>query len=107
MAKLLIAIVHTDDAGRLVEALRSANLRVTQVNSRGGFLRAGNVMIYSGVEDDQVETAMGIIDANCHSRTVSVPAELLGSLEANWLPTEVTYGGATVFVMPLDEIRRI
>jgi uncharacterized protein YaaQ len=27
--------------------------------------------------------------------------------EGNWMPAEVTHGGATVFVVPLDEIRRV
>lgn len=107
MAKLLIAVVHAQDAGQLVEALRGADLRVTEVLSRGGFLQARNTMLYIGVEDAQVPAAMRLIEENCRSRTESVPAEPLGSIEANWLPTEVTHGGATVFVVPLDEIRRI
>jgi uncharacterized protein YaaQ len=107
MAKLLIAVVHAQDAGRLVEAVRSAELRVTEVPSRGGFLKARNVMLYIGVEDDQVALAMRLIDENCQSRTESVPVEMLGGMDASWLPTEVTHGGATVFVLPLDEIRRI
>ena len=107
MAKLLIAIVHAQDAGQLVEALRGADLRVTEVLSRGGFLQARNTMLYIGVEDDQVPGAMRLIEENCRSRTENVPAEPLGGIEANWLPTEVTHGGATVFVVPLDEIRRI
>jgi uncharacterized protein YaaQ len=105
--KLLIAVVHAQDASALVEALRAADLRVTEVLSRGGFLQARNAMLHIGVEDDQVQLAMGLIEENCRSRTESVPAELLGGLDANWLPTEVTHGGATVFVVPLDEIRRI
>jgi len=107
MAKLLIAVVHADDAGRLVDALRGADLRVTQVNSRGGFLGARNVMVFTGVEDDQVDLAMRLINENCESRSQSVPLEMLGGMDAYWLPTEVTHGGATVFVVPLDEIRRI
>lgn len=107
MSKLLIAVVHAQDAGQLVEALRGADLRVTEVMSRGGFLQARNAMLYIGVEDEQVPAVMRLIDENCSSRTVNVPAELLGGIEANWLPTEVTHGGATVFVVPLDEIRRI
>lgn len=107
MPKLLIAVVHADDAGRLVEALRAAELRVTEVPSRGGFLGARNVMVFTGVEDDQVETAMKIVEESCSSRTETVPVEMLGALDGNWLPTEVTHGGATVFVLPLDEIRRI
>jgi uncharacterized protein YaaQ len=107
MAKLLIAVVHADDAGRLVEALRAAELRVTEVPSRGGFLGARNVMVFTGIEDEQLDLAMRIIDESCHSRTENVPVEMLGGIDANWLPTEVTHGGATVFVLPLDEIRRI
>lgn len=107
MAKLLVAIVHAQDAGQLVEALRGADLRVTEVLSRGGFLQARNTMLYIGVEDDQVSAAMRLIEENCSSRTENVPAEPLGGIDANWLPTEVTHGGATVFVVPLDEIRRI
>ncbi len=107
MSKLLIAVVQAEDAGQLVTALRDAGFRLTEVQSRGGFLKARNAMLYVGVEDDQVSEAIRLIDENCRSRTVSVPAEPLGGLEANWLPTEVTHGGATVFVVPLDEIRRI
>ena len=106
MAKLLIAVVHSDDAGALVDALRAADLRVTEVPSRGGFLGARNVMVFAGVEDEQVDLAMRLIDESCHSRTENVPVEMLGGIDANW-PTEVTHGGATVFVLPLDEIRRI
>jgi uncharacterized protein YaaQ len=107
MPKLLIAVVHEDDAQALVEALRGAELRVTETLSRGGFLQARNAMIYIGVDDAQVPAAMKLIEENCKSRVQEVPAEPLGAIEASWLPTQVTHGGATVFVVPLEEIRRI
>jgi uncharacterized protein YaaQ len=107
VAKLLIAIVHAQDSAQLVEALRGADLRVTEVLSRGGFLQARNTMLYIGVEDRQVPLAMRLIDENCSSRVESMPAEPMGGIDAGWLPVEVTHGGATVFVVPLDEIRRI
>jgi uncharacterized protein YaaQ len=107
MSKLLIAVVHEEDAPLLVEALRSADLRVTEVLSRGGFLQARNAMLYIGVEDTQIPAAMKLIEENCRSRVHEVPAEPLGAIEASWLPTQVTHGGATVFVVPLDDIRRI
>ena len=107
MPKLLIAVVHAQDAGPLVEALRGAELRVTEVLSRGGFLQARNAMLYIGGEDDQVDAAMQLIEDNCESRTETLPAEPMGAFGANWIPAEVTHGGATVFVVPLEEIRRI
>lgn len=107
MSKLLVAIVHAQDAGRVVEVLREAELRVTEVQSRGGFLKARNIMLVLGLQDDEVPRALRLIEENCQSRTESVPPELLGGLDASWLPTEVTHGGATIFILPVDEIRRI
>ena len=107
MAKLLIAVVQAEDAPALLDALRGADFRVTEVLSRGGFLQARNTMLYIGVQDRQVSKAMKLIEENCRSRVQEVPPEPLGGIEANWLPTEVTHGGATVFVVPLDEIKRI
>ena len=64
-------------------------------------------MIYIGVEDPQMPAAMKLIEENCRSRVQEVVPDPLGALEASFLPTQVTHGGATVFVVPLEEIRRI
>jgi uncharacterized protein YaaQ len=51
---------------------------------------------------------MRLIEENCESRTESIAAGPVGVFgEANWMPAEVTHGGATVFVVPLDDIKRI
>ena len=50
-------------------------------------------MVFAGVEDDQVEQAMKLIDESCHSRTENVPVEMLGGIDTNWLPTEVPTAG--------------
>lgn len=106
MSKLLIAVVHEDDVPTLVHALRGAELRVTEVLAHGGFLEARNALLYIGVDDAQVLAAMKLIEENCRSEVQQVPAEPLGAMEPSWLPTQVTHGGATVFVLPLEEIRR-
>lgn len=107
MSKLLIAVIHDEDAGGVLSALHEAGYRVTRLQSRGGFLRSRNTTLMVGLEDEQLQTAIAIIERNCEPRTEQVPLEALGGMEANWLPTEVVHGGATIFVMPLDEIRRI
>ena len=107
MSKLVVAVVQGDDAGRVVNALREADLRVTELQSSGGFLRARNTTLILGVEDERLPEAMRLIEENCRARTIRVPLELLGGMEANWPGTDVTHGGATVFVLPLDEIRRV
>ncbi|MEA2621378.1 MAG: hypothetical protein QOH61_288 [Chloroflexota bacterium] len=106
MAKLVICFVHRDDASRVVSALRESDLRVTELRSEGGFLRAGNSTLMLGVEDDQLPLALSVIDRNCQRRTEQVPVELLGGMDPAWLPTEVTHGGATVLVLPIEAVHR-
>jgi uncharacterized protein YaaQ len=107
MSKLVIAVIHDEDAGNVIGALHEADYRVTRLSSRGGFLRSRNTTLLVGLEDSQVGEAIEIIEHNCEPRTEQVPIEALGGMEASWLPTEVMHGGATIFVVPLDEIRRL
>lgn len=107
MPKLLVCVVHRDDAGRVISAFQEGGLRVTQLGSQGGFLRTRNATLLLGLEDAQVEPALLILEENCQTRTEQVPMEPLGGMDAAWLPTEVTHGGATIFILPLAEIRRI
>jgi uncharacterized protein YaaQ len=67
--KLVMAIVHGDDADVLVEALLRKEFRATKLASSGGFLRRSNATVMLGVEDDQVEAALEIVKDNCTSRT--------------------------------------
>ena len=60
--KLIIAIVQDEDSGRLVSALMDNGFSVTKLATTGGFLRAGNTPLISGVEDDKLDTALGIIE---------------------------------------------
>jgi uncharacterized protein YaaQ len=105
MARLVIAFVHRDDVHRVTGALREAELRVTELRSEGGFLRVDNATLMVGVEDDQLPLAMSVIEQHCQRRTEQVPVELLGGVDGAWPPTEVTHGGATVLVLPIEEIR--
>ena len=48
--KLVIAIVHSEDAGSLVDALTDKEYRVTRLHSSGGFLKQTNATVMLGVE---------------------------------------------------------
>src|SRR3546814_5011060 len=66
--KLVTAVVHSEDAGALVDALLEKEYRATRLNSSGGFLKQGNATILIGCEDDQVKAVLSLISANCHAR---------------------------------------
>jgi uncharacterized protein YaaQ len=107
--KLIVAIVQSDDAGALSDALREANFQSTLISSTGGFLREGNATIFVGVEDDQVDGVMKVIQDNCHTRTqfvnpmppVMEPGELYMPP-----PVEVQVGGAVVFVSNIERFEK-
>src|SRR5438477_11362947 len=67
--KLIVAIVHNEDAGVLVDALLEREYRATRLHSSGGFLKQFNATILVGVDEFSVDAVMAIIRANCKART--------------------------------------
>jgi uncharacterized protein YaaQ len=108
--KLIVAIVHSDDAGTLVDALLDREFRATRLHSSGGFLKQSNASIMLGVDDDEVDEVMGIIRETCISRTQVVnpmpPIMEPGEFFMPY-PLEVEVGGATVFVLPVERYERL
>jgi uncharacterized protein YaaQ len=100
--KMVVAIVHIDDASGLVKALSNAGIGVTHLKSAGGFLRKQNATVMAGVPDRDVDRVLDIIRDRCHSRTEHVsplpPVVEPGEVYMPY-PMEVEVGGATVFVL--------
>jgi uncharacterized protein YaaQ len=108
--KLVIAVVQGEDAQRTVEALSHAGISSTRISSTGGFLQQGNVTLLVGVDEEKVPDTVQIIRENCRERsrylTPVMPTAEPGDFMAAF-PVEVTVGGATVFVVPVDSFEKI
>ena len=108
--KLIVAIVHNEDAGALVDALLDREYRATRLHSSGGFLKQSNATIIVGAEEDQVDAIVEIVRENCTSRTQIVnpmpPIMEPGEFFMPY-PLEVEVGGATVFVLPVERFERL
>jgi uncharacterized protein YaaQ len=108
--KLLVAIVHGEDAGPLVAALLARDYRTTRLQSSGGFLKQSNATVILGVDDDAVEDVMEIVRQNCTTRTeVANPVPPIMEPGEFFMPypLEVEVGGATVFVLPVERVERL
>ena len=106
--KLIIAIVQDEDSSRLVNQLMKNGYGVTKLATTGGFLRAGNTTLLIGVDDEKLHSVMEIIEQVCKSRKqITAAPSSMGSMGgmpgAASYPVEVTVGGATVFVMSVDQ----
>jgi uncharacterized protein YaaQ len=108
--KLVLAIVHNEDAGPLVNALLERNYRATRLHSAGGFLRQSNATVILGVEEEQVDEVITVVRENCTSRTQVVnpmpPIMEPGEFSMPY-PVEVKMGGAVVFVVPVERFERL
>ena len=108
--KLIIAIVQDEDASRLISNLMSDGYRVTKLATTGGFLRSGNTTLLVGVEDDKLKAAMDIIEKVCKSRKqiATSPSPISGTTGVYVpYPIEVTVGGATIFVLDVEQFTKI
>ena len=103
--KLIIAIIQDEDAGEVISHLNEAGFQVTRLNTKGGFLRAGNTTILTGVEKEKLDDALKIIDDNSKARTqyATLPSSV-GAMHGFILaPIELKVGGATVFVLDVEQ----
>ena len=110
--KLVIAIVQDEDAGRVVSTLMDKGFGVTKLATTGGFLRAGNTTLISGVEDERLDEALAIIEKLCKSREQTTSsATPMGTSAAGGVyvpyPIRVTVGGATIFVLEVDRFLKV
>ena len=105
--KLLIVVVDRRDIAHLREALIESGFRFTEVSSTGGFLREGNVTLLAGVEPDQVEAVLQLIQAHCHAREQLVnvaPPDTRLYGDAVGQPMTVSIGGAQVFILDVERV---
>ena len=108
--KLIIAIVQDEDASRLVSKLMNEGYGVTKLATTGGFLRAGNTTLLVGVDDEKFDGAMAVIEKVCKSRKqiATAPTSMTGVNGVySPYPIEVLVGGATVFVLSVDQFIKL
>ena len=106
--KLILAIVSNDDASVVSSALTRNNFYMTRLATTGGFLRAGNTTIIIGTEDELVDKAIEVIGSEAKRRTEMVPSTAsydIGRYAS--FPVEVQVGGATIFVLDVEQFMKL
>jgi len=107
--KLLLVVVQDSDVNILTEELVDKGYRVTKLASSGGFLKTGNTTIFMGVDDDKLDDCIKLIETNCKKRTTTtamVNPSMQGAMFQTF-PVEVEVGGATVFILNVDQFLKI
>ena len=97
--KLVIAIVQKEDSNDLQRAFVQNDFRATKLATSGGFLSQGNTTFLVGCDDDKVD------DVSRAREEIATPHMVSTGYEITQ-PLKVTVGGATCFVVPVDEFKR-
>jgi len=105
--KLILAVVEDDDAARLMDALIENDFSATKLASTGGFLLRGNTTLLIGVQDEKVSQVLQIVRQTCVRRKRLLPQASTEIPASVSLPIEVESGGATVFVLSVDQFHKV
>lgn len=103
--KLIIAVIQDKDSHRLIDALSDKAFKTTKLSTTGGFLKEGNTTLMIGCEDEEVNQALDIIkNKSSHREQMVAPISPMGGNADSYIPRPINIevGGATVFVLPVD-----
>lgn len=109
--KMIMAVLNGDDVKAVTDGLIKGGYQVTKMASAGGFLRAKSTTLICCVRNEQLERALEIIrttsckklypaaavqykDRSDHRMTAGAGTEF---------PNEIVMGGATVFVLNVEQ----
>lgn len=108
--KLIVAVVQDQDVNKLLARLADEGFGATKLASTGGFLRQGNTTVLVGVEPDQVQRVTELVKETCQTRKQLVtPMAAVGRSINSYLPEpiEVSVGGATIFVLNVEDFAKV
>lgn len=108
--KFVLAIIHDEDAHRLLDKLNKEGFMATKLASTGGLLRTGNTTMFVGVEEEEVDKVLSVIKKICQTtKQMTVMNPPVTNMIESYMPfpVEVTVGGATIFVLDVDNYLKI
>lgn len=102
--KLVIAIVSNEDASKVNKTLIKENFFVTKLATTGGFLMSGNTTLIIGVQDTELDRCIKVISETSKRRAKMVPNAISSEYGIfSSTPVEVQVGGATIFVLDVEQ----
>lgn len=90
--KLIISIIQDEYTNKVSKVLLENKIQTTKLSSTGGFLKSGNTTLFMGVEDEEVNKVIELIEHTVKSRKMETEDK-----------KSITVGGANLFVMDIDE----
>lgn len=106
--KLLLIIISNEDANAVSKVLLKEKYFVTKLSSTGGLLKNGNTTLIVGIENDQVANVVNLVGEVSKPRKQTTSTILPDEYSMiSSLPFQVSVGGATIFVLDVENMYKI
>ena len=105
--KLVMAIISRSDEKTVTAELMKGGFYVTKLAGTGGFLRSGTSALISAVNNERVNSALEIIRTTSKSHKYDITkltaaTRQIAAAQDFFDKGEIVVGGATVFVMNIE-----
>ena len=110
--KMVFAIISKADEDITVTALNEAGFFATRLSTIGGFLKKTNTSVIVGTEDEKVSQVLDILKKYAGKRIDEMPyvapsmARASNGVGTPYVTVPTNAGGATVFVLDVDQIEK-
>jgi CPA1 family monovalent cation:H+ antiporter len=99
---LMAVVIQEVDLENALGSLNKLGFSVARLSSTGGFLSRRNVTLLVGVQEGRTDVAVKALKNSCQRRVEFVSSPLRGGTFPMPTPTQVTVGGATVFMFEVE-----
>lgn len=102
--KMIMAIINDSDVREVTKALMDGGFYVTKIGSSGGFMRSGMTTLITTVHDENKAAALEILRVTTHGQKYHKTAPVVDTYALpRTVQSEIVVGGATVFVLNVEE----
>lgn len=102
--KMVMAVVPTNTAERVLDALVNAGHTATYAETHGGMLQQSQYSLFIAVRKEELTTVLDIIKENCHT-SVQMSTRTKGEIDIDSRSSVTAeLGGAVAFIWDINQI---
>jgi CPA1 family monovalent cation:H+ antiporter len=102
ITRLIAVVIQKSDLENAIGALTKLGFMIAQLPSTGGFLTRANVTLLIGMPEGREEAAVRALKSSCNRRVEYLVSPLPNMPEGLATPTQITVGGATIFMFEVE-----
>ncbi len=103
--KMVMAVVPSNTAESVLDALVNAGHTATYAETTGGMLRQSQYSLFIAAPKDQLDEVLGIIKDSCRTKIEMKTHQKDKTSVMDETPVTADLGGAVAFIWDIDQIK--